>query len=83
METDVDALVNRLLPVADEAARTIEDVRRLTRAAIDGDGTVALLLRNPDLYLSLDDAAQRLELAAREVQLLAEKLKKEGLPIGF
>lgn len=83
LETDASKLVQRVLPVADEAALTLEEIRRLTRLAADGDGTVSLLLNEPDLYRSLNDAAVRLEQAVREVKLLAEKIKAEGLPVGF
>ncbi|MDY7110111.1 MAG: MlaD family protein [Planctomycetota bacterium] len=83
LEGDADELVKRLLPVADELAVTLEEIRRLTRLATEGEGTVALLLNNPDLYLSLEDAATRLEAALREVQLFIEKAKAEGLPINY
>ncbi len=83
LELDADTVSQRLLPVADEAARTIEAVRRLTTLAAEGDGTVAMLLNDPGLYLSLNDAAQRLERAARAIELVAEKFRKEGVPIGF
>ena len=53
------------------------------RLAAEGDGTVALMLNEPDLYRSLDDAARRLEQALREVTLFIEKVKAEGLPVNF
>lgn len=83
LEGDADQLVKRLLPVADELAVTLEDVRRLTKLATEGQGTAALLLNNPDLYNSLDDAAIRLEAALREVQLFIQKVQAEGLPINY
>jgi phospholipid/cholesterol/gamma-HCH transport system substrate-binding protein len=83
LEGDADDLVKRLLPVADELAVTLEKIRRLTILATEGEGTVALLLNNPDLYLSLEDAATRLEAALREVQLFIQKAKAEGLPINY
>lgn len=48
-----------------------------------GQGTVGLLLRNPDLYRSLNDASIRLERMLREAQLLIEKYRTEGIPITF
>lgn len=58
-------------------------VREAFAAAARGSGTVGLLLNNPDLYLSLEDAAQRLEMTLREAQLLIEKFRSEGVPIQF
>jgi phospholipid/cholesterol/gamma-HCH transport system substrate-binding protein len=83
LEGDADELVKRLLPVADELAVTLQEIHRLTRLATEGEGTVALLLNNPDLYVSLEDAATRLEAALREVQLFIEKVEAEGLPIKY
>jgi hypothetical protein len=71
------------MPVADSLSATLEDVRRLTRLASEGQGTVAQMLNNPDLYNSMTDAAQRLERALTEAQLLIEKYKAEGVPIHF
>lgn len=48
-----------------------------------GQGTIGLLVNNPDLYRSLNDAANRLEKALTEAQLLIEKYRKEGVPIQF
>ncbi len=81
LESDSDQLVKRLLPVADEMAATLEEVRRVTSLASEGDGSVALFLNNPDLYNSLDDAAIRLDKTLKELTLFIQKAKAEGLPI--
>jgi ABC-type transporter Mla subunit MlaD len=83
VEADADALTKRLLPVADEVATTLEEVRRLARLATEGEGTVSMLLNNPDLYLALEDATQRLERTLAEIQLFIEKAKAEGMPVRF
>jgi phospholipid/cholesterol/gamma-HCH transport system substrate-binding protein len=83
LETDAADVTGRLVPVADELSLTLAEVRRLTRLASEGDGTIAMLLNNPDLYNSLDDAAVRLEQALREIRLFIEKAKAEGLPVQF
>ena len=49
--------------------------------ASEGNGTVGMLLNNPDLYNSLTEAAVRLQRVLEEVQLLIEKLKAEGVQI--
>jgi phospholipid/cholesterol/gamma-HCH transport system substrate-binding protein len=83
LEADADELVKHIMPVADELSATLAEVRRLTTLATEGQGSVALMLNNPDLYHSLDDAAKRLEAALREIQLFMQKAKSEGLPINY
>jgi hypothetical protein len=72
-----------LLRTADDVALTLEEVRRVTSVATDGEGTVAQLLSNPDLYNSLEDAATRLERTLVEIQLYIEKIKAEGIDVDF
>lgn len=83
LQADADEIAQRLMPVIDQLAATLEDVRRVTQAATQGQGTVAQLLNNPDLYNSLYDAAIRLERALVEAQLLLQKLRAEGVRIGL
>ena len=83
LESDADALTKTLLPVADDLAATLEEVRRVARLARDGQGSIALMLNSPDLYLSLTDAAIRLERALTDLQLLVQKIRAEGIPIDF
>lgn len=83
LEGDATTLLERLMPVADELAATLADVRQLMTLATEGEGTMAELLNNPDLYNALDDAAKRLDAALREAQLLMQKVKAEGLPVQF
>ncbi len=81
LEEDADVLVQRLVPVTDELAETLADVRRVTALAMEGRGTIAQLLNNPDLYESLLDASIRLERALAEAQLLIQKFQQEGVPL--
>ncbi|MEM7228878.1 MAG: MlaD family protein [Planctomycetota bacterium] len=83
IESDSESLVRGIVTVSDDLSATLEEVRRVTRIAADGDGTVGRLLREPDLYNALEDAAIRLERMMVEVQLLVEKLKAEGVRIGL
>ena len=80
IEADSESVSKHLAPVLDELASTLEEVHGLVARATEGEGTIAQLLNNPDLYNSLDDAAIRLERTLREVQLLVEKVKADGLP---
>ena len=83
LEGDADRLVNGLLETSDEAAITLEEIRRLATLASRGDGTVALLLRDPTLYRSLNDTAIQLDKAIVDARLLMQKIKEEGLPVNF
>ena len=74
--TQARALLTRVDRAAVELAGILESVNR-------GEGTAGQLVHNPDLYLSLRDAAKRLDKALVEVQLVAEKLKAEGVKVGI
>ncbi|MEO1130193.1 MAG: MlaD family protein [Planctomycetota bacterium] len=62
---------------------TLGEVQFLAMRINAGEGTLGMLVENPDLYRSLNDAAIRLERALLETQLLVEKYRKEGVPIQF
>jgi ABC-type transporter Mla subunit MlaD len=81
LESDADALTKKLLPVADDLASTLEEVKRVARLAREGQGSIALMLNSPDLYMSLTDAAIRLERALIDLQLLVQKIRAEGVPL--
>ena len=80
IQTDSESVSRHLARVLDELASTLEEVHGLIGRATAGRGTIAQLLNNPDLYVSLNDAAIRLERTLREVQLLVEKVSGDGLP---
>jgi|RhiMethySRZTD1v2_1073278.scaffolds.fasta_scaffold39834_6 phospholipid/cholesterol/gamma-HCH transport system substrate-binding protein len=81
LETDANDLTKRLANVADQMARTLEDVQTMARKANAGEGSLGLMLNNPDLYNALTDAAVRLERTLVELQLFIQKVKAEGLPM--
>ena len=83
LESDAEALTKKLLPVADDLASTLEEVKRVALLAREGQGSIALMLNSPDLYLSLTDAAIRLERALTDLQLLVQKIRAEGIPINL
>lgn len=62
------------------ALRSLQDI---TEQVNRGQGTLGMLLTNPDLYRSVNDAAIRIERVLREAQLLLEKYRKEGIPINL
>ena len=83
LETDAEAFTKKLLPVADDLASTLEEVKRVALLAREGQGSIALMLNSPDLYMSLTDAAIRLERALTDLQLLVQKIRAEGMPVDF
>jgi len=78
-----DELVPGFLRTGDAIAETLAELQTVSRRMTEGPGTVARLLNDPDLHLSLLDAANRLDLVLQEMQLLIEKSRAEGLRIGF
>lgn len=62
---------------------TLLSLQDITEHVNRGQGTLGMLLTNPDLYRSVNDAAIRLERTLQEAQLLLERYRKEGIPIRF
>ena len=62
---------------------TLNEAQQIAAKVNSGRGAIGMLVNNPDLYRSLNDAAIRLEKALTEAQLLIEKYRKEGVPIQF
>lgn len=62
---------------------TAEEIRRAAHSLNSGEGTLGMLLVNPDLYRALQAAAERLDRALVEAHLLIEKYRKEGVPLQF
>jgi phospholipid/cholesterol/gamma-HCH transport system substrate-binding protein len=83
LKQDSTELTQRLLPVADALAVTLEEVRRVAKMAQDGKGTVGQMLNNPDLYNSLTDATRRLDRTLIELQTLIQQMREEGVIFKF
>ena len=83
LQLDSRRLVQSAVPVAEEMARTLDRVTVLMDQAATGEGTIGQLMSNPDLYRSLEDAAQKLETTLTQLELLLQKIKDEGLAVGF
>ncbi len=83
LEGEVAGVAKAIVPVADHVSMTLAEVQTLLSLATSGQGSVAQALNNPDLYLSLTDASTRLEKTLKDVQLLIEKLRAEGIKIGL
>jgi phospholipid/cholesterol/gamma-HCH transport system substrate-binding protein len=71
---------NELVEQATEAARLLNVAMNRVNS---GEGTVGRLLNDPELYRNLSDAAERLSLTLKDLQLLVRKVKDEGLDVKF
>lgn len=87
-QEQLSAIAGKVSDTADQAGGTLrkvgeaaDEITRLSGAASSGEGTMGLLIRNPDLYNSLKDAAARLERVLVELQVLIEKYRSEGIPL--
>ncbi len=80
---DAEQLVSAAVPVAEEMSYTLERVGTLLEAATTGEGTIGQLMSNPDLYRSLEEAAERLENTLQSLETLLQKIKDEGLQLGM
>lgn len=71
-----------------DASRTLEktgdaaaEIGAVAAGINKGEGTAGMLVKNPDLYRSLNETVQRLDQTLVELKLLIQKYKEEGLPI--
>lgn len=80
---NVDAATRELVRLSASMGEAVEELRGILGQVNAGQGTVGQLVKNPDLYNALTDAARRLEKALTEAQLIIEKYRKEGIPIRF
>jgi phospholipid/cholesterol/gamma-HCH transport system substrate-binding protein len=79
----LDRLVSRYIAVADDLSGTVDRVDSLLAETQAGEGTVGRLMKDPALYNSVTDAANRLSDLVEETQLLIEKWRAEGVPVRF
>lgn len=75
----VETLEQRYVALADDMSEAIGTLNEVLDRVNRGDGTVGKLMVDPELYDNLNDAAERLNVALEELQLLFEKMKDEGL----
>lgn len=82
-EENLDRLTKRYIAVADDLSGVVLALHEATNRANNGDGTIARLLNDPELYDNLADAGHRLGQMLKEARLLIQKWKAEGLPVQF
>ena len=79
----IEALTGRYLAAAEEAIATLDQAQEAMAEATNGDGTVALLLKDPAFFDNWAGAAERISAAADEGRLLVQKWRDEGFPVRF
>lgn len=83
VRSKVDQLTRRYIAVADDLSKSLARIDDLLATTQDGKGTLGKLFKDPALYDSFTDAANRLDDSLKEFKLLIKKWKAEGLPIQF
>jgi len=83
--TDVVVMIDPKNPPTLEAKFTSfgEQVDSILARLTSGEGTLGRLISDPQLYNEMTDAAQRLSLTLRDLQMLVRKVKEEGLELKF
>lgn len=78
-----DQLTEAMTQTLGKVDQTAGEIQRIAVGINNGEGTLGLLAKNPDMYNAIRDAAVRLDKALAELQLLIQKLKDEGIPLNF
>lgn len=79
----VDQIAEQIVGSLSKAEKAGDELAGLLESVRKGQGTVGQLMTNPDLYNSIQGAAERLDRALEEFRLLVEKMRKEGVKIGL
>jgi len=74
-----EQFMDELVPVASELARMLDTADRLLEAIRDGDGTLGQLVKNPDLYNSIEASMKQLEEAIISFTLMVDQIREEGV----
>ncbi|MEM0913152.1 MAG: MlaD family protein [Planctomycetota bacterium] len=83
IKASVKALETRYVAAADDLSAAVTSARDLLDKARAGDGTAGKLLNDPALYNNLTDAAERMNLVLKRLELLVERWRDEGIEISF
>ncbi|MAB83229.1 MAG: hypothetical protein CMJ24_07315 [Phycisphaerae bacterium] len=74
-----EALMDDIAPIASELAKMLDTSDRLLEAIRDGDGTLGQLVKNPDLYNSVEASMKQLEEAIISFTLMMDQIREEGI----
>jgi ABC-type transporter Mla subunit MlaD len=83
VRADAEEVTRELLPALEGLSALLEETRQLASTAAHGQGTVAQLLNNPDLYRSVVDALRSLDRVLNELTLLVDELRREGIQVNL
>lgn len=81
IQQQTQRITAQTVAVADDLSRLVRAANQTVDSVNAGDGSLGRLLRDPTLYNSLRDAAQRADAAIAELENLLEKFQEEGVPI--
>lgn len=73
-----DELGLEMAETARQLRQFMDASTRLLDAMRDGDGTIGQLVKNPDLYNSMESATGRLDQILVDIQLMVEQIREEG-----
>jgi phospholipid/cholesterol/gamma-HCH transport system substrate-binding protein len=79
----IDQLTRKLMSAADDLSKTLSSMDGLVTDARAGKGTMGKLMQDPAMYDNFSDAAAKLGDAIKDLRLLIQKWKAEGLPVHF
>ena len=80
-EKKLERLTTQYVKVADDLSDSLAEMKGLAKDIRTGKGTFSKLIKDPAVYDSLKDAADKLQDVLDEAELLLKKWKAEGLPL--
>ena len=78
LDTRSDQLGLEMAETARQLRQFMDASTRLLDAMREGDGTIGQLVKNPDLYNSMEAATSRLDQILVDIQLMVEQIREEG-----
>ncbi len=79
----IEAVGRSVVARLDETERVLDNLRRATQPAADGEGTVGRLLHDPRLYEALVLTAERLNVLLQEAVILIKDWQENGIRTRF
>ncbi len=80
---DAQRATDAFVSAAQRLDGALVSAQRLLEEARTGEGTLAMLLNDPDVYRNVNNASVRLEQMLLEARLLMQKYRTEGIDIDF
>lgn len=81
LQQDIGRIAAGIVPAMTRLDAALNEVQLLANQARTGEGTVGQLMRNPDLYRSLQDALDTLDELLIETRILVQQIQAEGINV--